>query len=49
MCDPYLLNHAAMVVGYGQEVVTTKKDAVKFWIIKNSWGMDWGLFVSFQK
>lgn len=33
-------NHAVVAVGWGEEVV---KDTVeKFWILKNSWGEEWG-------
>jgi len=33
-------NHAVVCVGWGEEEIDG--DLIKFWILKNSWGENWG-------
>ncbi|XP_035578975.1 LOW QUALITY PROTEIN: cathepsin F [Zalophus californianus] len=36
LCSPWLIDHAVLLVGYGN------RSGIPFWAIKNSWGTDWG-------
>ncbi|XP_021071402.1 cathepsin J isoform X1 [Mus pahari] len=40
-CSSHFVNHAVLVVGYGSE--GDVKDANNYWLIKNSWGEEWGM------
>ncbi|XP_021516688.1 cathepsin J isoform X1 [Meriones unguiculatus] len=40
-CSQYSVNHAVLVVGYGYEGNET--DGKDYWLIKNSWGENWGM------
>ncbi|XP_077312812.1 cathepsin F [Lithobates pipiens] len=35
-CSPWFIDHAVLLVGYGD------RNGMPFWAIKNSWGTDWG-------
>mmetsp|Transcript_75597 Transcript_75597/g.215086 ORF Transcript_75597/g.215086 Transcript_75597/m.215086 type:complete len:445 (+) Transcript_75597:219-1553(+) len=46
-CDPESLDHAVLAVGIGvqegvQEDTDSSADSTQYWVIKNSWGEEWG-------
>jgi len=40
-CDPTQLDHALLIVGWGQER-NWIGEMTPYWYVKNSWGSDWG-------
>lgn len=36
------LNHAVLLIGYGAAETPNSNDVVEYWLLKNSWGPDWG-------
>ena len=36
-----LIDHAVLIVGY-DEMYTWENEVIPYWILRNSWGTDWG-------
>lgn len=46
-CDPHLVNHSVLLVGFGKSKSVEGRrprpgHSIPYWILKNSWGPDWG-------
>jgi len=35
-------NHAVTIIGFGQDTAPSNTKCKKYWLVKNSWGSDWG-------
>jgi C1A family cysteine protease len=44
VANPSSVNHAVVVVGYG-----TTSSGIPYWLIRNSWGTSWGIFLTTLK
>uniref|UniRef100_A0A7S2V2M6 Peptidase C1A papain C-terminal domain-containing protein n=1 Tax=Fibrocapsa japonica TaxID=94617 RepID=A0A7S2V2M6_9STRA len=41
-CSPAAVDHGVLLVGYGVERGPPGREGVQYWLIKNSWGKQWG-------
>nr|CAH0102895.1 unnamed protein product [Daphnia galeata] len=41
--DENSVDHAIVIVGYGTTNATSTTPATPYWIVRNSWGIDWGI------
>ncbi|KAK6640312.1 hypothetical protein RUM44_011998 [Polyplax serrata] len=42
LCNPENLDHGILIVGFGVHESRILRQRMPFWLIKNSWGNDWG-------
>ncbi|KAF2366913.1 Cathepsin propeptide inhibitor domain (I29) [Trinorchestia longiramus] len=42
LCNPKGINHGVLIVGYGTHVTKYLHRKQPYWLIKNSWGTNWG-------
>lgn len=43
VADENSVDHAIVIVGYGTTKATSTTPATPYWIVRNSWGIDWGI------
>lgn len=43
VADENSVDHAIVIVGYGTTAATSTTPATPYWIVRNSWGIDWGI------
>jgi C1A family cysteine protease len=43
VADENDVDHAVVIIGYGTTAATATVPATPYWIVRNSWGIGWGI------